>query len=752
VGFYPKFRLVRKQSNRGHGSRAGYTASSMDAPQIPGCTGAIIAGGRATRMGGVAKGLFRSGGVPLAARSVALFRDLFGAALVVANDPAPYVDLGAPVVADRLPDRGAPGGLHAALAAAETEWVFAAGCDMPGLAAPNIAFLAERRAGADAVLVRFRGHLEPLHAFWSRRCLPVLERLLREGEPSMRDLAAAVSTRVVEEEEWREVDPDGRAFENINTPEDATRLGLEPPPGGGPPPRGEEHTMDATRWVRENRDRHFSELVEFLRIPSISSSSAHRQDVARAAAFLEAEMRRLGLDARIFPTEGHPVVYGEWMGAGAERPTVLVYGHYDVQPVDPLPLWKSPPFDPEVRDGALYARGAVDDKGQVWVHLKAFEAWRGAGGPPVNVKMIFEGEEEVGSVHLGAFLAAERKRLAADAVVVSDSPMFSKGVPSICYGLRGLVYVQVDVEGPRVDLHSGSFGGAVLNPANALARMVAALQDPSGKVLVPGFYASVRRLGARERAQVRRLPFDAREWLRSAGSPPAPWGEPGFHVLERIWARPTLEVNGIYGGYQGEGAKTIIPSRASAKISCRLVPDQTPEEIEEKLTRHLKAITPREVKVTVTSLHGGPAFLSAVDHPAFRATERALERAFGRKPVLTREGGSIPFTATIQDALRCPVILMGFGLPDENSHAPNERLDLENYEKGILSAIYLYEELAAAPPPPPPDGRRRAERATRTSRARPSGTGRTPRPRSSRTSRSARPPPPGRRGLRRPPR
>jgi acetylornithine deacetylase/succinyl-diaminopimelate desuccinylase-like protein len=408
------------------------------------------------------------------------------------------------------------------------------------------------------------------------------------------------------------------------------------------------------------------------------------------------------------------------MGAGAGKPTVLVYGHYDVQPVDPLDLWTSPPFEPAVRDGALHARGAVDDKGQVWLHLKAFEAWRQAGGPPVNVKMIFEGEEEVGSANLGPFLEKERARLAADAVIVSDSPMFAKGVPSICYGLRGLAYMQVDVEGPARDLHSGSFGGAVLNPANALARIIAGLQDPSGKCLVPGFYDRVRKLTARERANTKRLPFSRKEWLAAAGDPPAPWGEARFHVLERIWARPTLDVNGIWGGFQGEGAKTIIPGKAGAKISMRLVPDQTPEEIARKFTAYVKKIAPREVKVSVTSLHGGSAFLSEVDAPAFRATERALERAFGKKPVLTREGGSIPFTATIQAALRCPVILMGFGLPDENSHAPNERLDLENYQKGILSAVYLYEELARAPeavkpsasaPPRAPRTRRRGSRA-----------------------------------------
>jgi acetylornithine deacetylase/succinyl-diaminopimelate desuccinylase-like protein len=576
--------------------------------------------------------------------------------------------------------------------------VFAAACDMPFLDARAIAFLAERREGAKAVLVRFGGRLEPLHAFWSRACLPALERMLREGEPSLRDLARAVEARVVEEEAWREVDPAGRSFANVNTPADAARLGVAAAPAGGGAPRaGGEGAMDFARYVHEHAQRHVDELVEFLKIPSISSAADHRADVARAAAFLRDELRRLGLDASVFPTEGHPVVYGEWMGAGAGKPTVLVYGHYDVQPVDPLDLWQSPPFEPSIRDGALYARGAVDDKGQVWLHLKAFEAWREAGGPPVNVKMVFEGEEEIGSESLGPFLERERGRLAADVVVVSDSPMFAKGVPSICQGLRGLAYLQVDVEGPAVDLHSGSFGGAVLNPANALARLVAALQDASGRVLVPGFYENVRPLGARERRSTRRLPFDRATWLASAGSPPAPWGEPGFHVLERIWARPTLDVNGLWGGYQGEGAKTIIPAKAGAKISMRLVPDQTPEEIARKFTAYVEKLAPKGVKVTVRNLHGGHPFLSEADHPAFRATERALARAFGRAPVLVREGGSIPFTATIREALRCPVILMGFGLPDENSHAPNERLDLENYEKGILSAIYLYEELAAAP-------------------------------------------------------
>ena len=472
--------------------------------------------------------------------------------------------------------------------------------------------------------------------------------------------------------------------------------------------------MDLTAYVNENRKRYVDELVEFLRIPSISSRTENRGDVARAAEFLRAEMERHGIATQIFPTAGHPVVYGEWLGAGPGRPTVLIYGHYDVQPVDPLELWRSPPFEPAVKGGALYARGSVDDKGQVWLHLKAFEAWQKHGGPPVNVKMVFEGEEEIGSANLGPFLDQEKERLRADAVVVSDSPMFGKGIPSICYGLRGLAYMQVDVEGPSVDLHSGSFGGAVNNPANALAHIIARLKDPTGKVLVTGFYDKVRKLTARERTEVRRLPFRRREWLASAGNPPREWGEPQFHVLERIWARPTLDVNGIWGGYQGEGAKTIIPSKAGAKISMRLVPDQTPEEIERKFTAYVKKIAPKDVKVTVRSLHGGAAFLCPTDAPEFRAAERSLERAFGKKPVLIREGGSIPFTATIQAALGVPVILMGFGLPDENSHAPNEWLDLDNYHQGILSAVYLLEELgrpaaapAAARKPAGSGGRRR---------------------------------------------
>jgi acetylornithine deacetylase/succinyl-diaminopimelate desuccinylase-like protein len=452
--------------------------------------------------------------------------------------------------------------------------------------------------------------------------------------------------------------------------------------------------MDLTDYVNANRQRYIDELVTWLRIPSISSSSQHKGEVARAGEHLRAEMERLGMTAQIFPTRGHPVVYGEWLKAGPNKPTVLIYGHYDVQPVDPLDLWHSPPFEPVVKNGELFARGSVDDKGQVWLHLKAFEAFmKNAGGPPVNVKMIVEGEEEIGSEHLGDFLDAERERLTADAVIVSDSPMFGRGIPSICFGLRGLCYMEIQVEGSTVDLHSGSFGGAINNPVNALAHIIAQLKDPNGKILIPGFYKKVRKLTARERKDVKKLPFKEKEWLKPTGSPKT-WGEKGFHVLERTWARPTLDVNGIWGGFQGEGAKTIIPAKAAAKVSMRLVPDQSSDAIAKLFTAYVKKIAPKDMKVTVINHHGGEPFLSPVDDPAFRATERALQRAFGKKPVLIREGGSIPFLATIYETLRKPCILMGFGLPDENSHAPNEKLDLENYQKGILSAVYLLEELA----------------------------------------------------------
>lgn len=447
-------------------------------------------------------------------------------------------------------------------------------------------------------------------------------------------------------------------------------------------------------YIEQNRQRYVDELAEIVRIPSISSSSAHRDDVRRCADYLRQKMLDSGLTrAEVMPTAGHPVVSGEWLGAPG-KPTILIYGHYDVQPVEPLSEWLTPPFEATVRDGALYGRGTTDDKGQVYIHLKAVEAWlRTTGSLPLNVKFIIEGEEEIGSEHLEDFLRAHRDRLQADIVVISDTPMLRRGLPSICYGLRGLTYMEVDVRGPSVDLHSGSYGGAVANPAHVLCEIVARLKGPDGRVKIPGFYDRVRRLSRRERAHLRELPFDESEFLRLTGSP-ALTGERGFTTLERLWARPTLDVNGLVSGHTGEGAKTIIPARALAKISMRLVPDQDPDEIARRFESYVRQIAPPTVRVEVRTLSTGRPFLAPYDHPAFHAASRALEKGFGRRPVFIREGGSIPFVATIHQVLGRPCVLLGFGLPDENSHAPNEWLSLENYHQGIVSVAHLLPELA----------------------------------------------------------
>jgi acetylornithine deacetylase/succinyl-diaminopimelate desuccinylase-like protein len=371
-----------------------------------------------------------------------------------------------------------------------------------------------------------------------------------------------------------------------------------------------------------------------------------------------------------------------------------VYGHHDVQPVDPLGEWISPPFAPEVRAGRLWGRGVVDDKGQVFIHAKAIESFmRKAGRPPINVKLIVEGEEEVGSANLDALLRQRARDLEADFVCVSDTAMFGRGIPSLCVGLRGLSYVEVFVDGPVTDLHSGSFGGGILNPINALARMIASLHDDDGRVAVSGFYDDVVPLRPDERAEIAALPFDERGWLESTGAPAA-WGEKGYSTLERVWARPTLDCSGITGGFQGEGAKTIIPARARVKIGCRLVPNQEPDAIVAKLTEHFRRVAPPGVRVRVEPLHGGRPYLAPTAHPVFEVAKRAFSRAFGKPTVFMREGGSIPFVRTIADATGKPCLLMGFGQPDENAHAPNEWLDLENFHLGVKSAAFLYDEIA----------------------------------------------------------
>jgi acetylornithine deacetylase/succinyl-diaminopimelate desuccinylase-like protein len=447
-------------------------------------------------------------------------------------------------------------------------------------------------------------------------------------------------------------------------------------------------------FVDEHRARYVSELTAWVTIPAISADPAHEQDLVKNAEHLAAELRRLSADrVEVWPTQGHPAVFAEFMHAPG-KPTLLVYGHHDVQPVDPLEEWVSPPFEPAIRDGRMWGRGVVDDKGQVWIHVKAIEAFLSQGKLPINLKLIVEGEEEIGSNNLDALMREHAKELEADFVCVSDTAMFGRGIPSLCVGLRGLAILEVNVEGPKQDLHSGSFGGGVANPVNVLARMIASVHDEDGKVTVPGYYDTVLPLTDAERKEIASLPFDEKEWLASTGSH-AVKGEKGYSTLERIWARPTLDCNGISGGFQGEGSKTIIPARAMVKITCRLVPDQDPEEIARLVGAHLEKVAAGQgVRVTVKYGHGGRPYLAPTNHPVFEVAKRAFAKAFGRPTVFIREGGSIPFVRTIADATGKPCLLMGFGQPDENAHAPNEWLDLENFHLGIKSAAHLYDELS----------------------------------------------------------
>ena len=447
-------------------------------------------------------------------------------------------------------------------------------------------------------------------------------------------------------------------------------------------------------FVNVNRDRYLDELKAFLAIPSISALAAHAGDVKRCAEWCADEMRRIGLqNVRLVSTPGNPVVYGDWLSAPG-APTVLFYGHYDVQPVDPLNLWESPPFEATVRDGEIYARGSADDKGQVFMHFKAVEAHlKQTGKLPVNIKFILEGEEEVGSVNLDEFVRAHKHDLKADVVVISDSPMFDRGIPSICYGLRGLVYAQIDLRGSSTDLHSGSFGGAVANPAFVLAQMIAQMKDRGGRVKIPGFYDDVVTLRVEEREAWAKLPFNEKKYKKDFGIPRL-FGESDYTTLERTWARPTLEVNGILSGFTGEGAKTVLPAVAMAKISMRLVAKQDPDKIAELFEAYVKKIAPKTVEVKITRMHGGKPWMTSFDNPFVQAAGRAIERGFGKAPVFTREGGSIPVVSTFQEELGLPSVLFGVGLPDENAHAPNEKLDLSNFHNGIIASAILYDEIA----------------------------------------------------------
>jgi acetylornithine deacetylase/succinyl-diaminopimelate desuccinylase-like protein len=452
--------------------------------------------------------------------------------------------------------------------------------------------------------------------------------------------------------------------------------------------------MDAlSAYLDAHHDRFVEDLKAALRIPSISAQPEHRPDMQRCAQHLASELKSIGMTrAEVRPTAGHPLVYAEWLGAPG-KPTALIYGHYDVQPPEPLELWKTPPFEPTLRDGKLYARGAVDDKGQVYMHIKALEAhFKVNGRLPINVKMIIEGEEEVGSENLAVYLRERRAELDADVIVVSDTAMPSPDQPALTYALRGILYCQIEVVGPAHDLHSGHFGGAVQNPANALAMILTALKDGDGRITVPKFYDRVRTVAPEERAEINRN-LEEKSYLAEAGAP-APFGERGYTTAERISIRPTLDVNGMWSGYTGEGSKTVLPSFAAAKVSMRLVPDQAPAEIFPNFEAYVQKLAPAGVTVRVIDMHSGRPFLCDPHHPMLKAATRALSRAWTKPAVMSREGGSIPVMDTFLETHGLPSILMGFGLDDDQVHAPNEKFSLSSYFGGTKSVAYLYEELA----------------------------------------------------------
>ncbi len=447
------------------------------------------------------------------------------------------------------------------------------------------------------------------------------------------------------------------------------------------------------QYLDRNAARFEDELCEFLRIPSISADPNCRGDMQRAAEWVAGQLGKLNLATEIIPTSGHPLVYGESPKVPG-KPTVLVYGHYDVQPAVPLEKWTTPPFEPVRRDGKLFARGSSDDKGQLLTHVKAIEAWLACNGPlPLNVKILIEGEEEIGSRALEQYLETHAEKLACDCVVVSDSAQFGPDLPAITYGLRGITYYELRVKGPNRDLHSGSFGGSITNPANAVAKMLAGLIDDDGRVTIPGFYEDVVPLTDRERQEFAALPFDEQEYFKEVGVSGAT-GEAGYTALERRWARPTFDVCGLWGGYQGEGAKTVLPSTAGAKFSCRLVPNQDPAKITAGLQKRLAELAPVGIEWELIDLHGAPGVLVPLDSPYMEAAARAIEHAFGRRPVFTREGGSIPIVTAFHHKLKADVLLIGWGQEDDNAHSPDEKFCLADFHRGIKASARLWAELA----------------------------------------------------------
>jgi|SRR5579872_569759 len=446
-------------------------------------------------------------------------------------------------------------------------------------------------------------------------------------------------------------------------------------------------------YQAQHKERFLSELLDLLRIPSVSARSEHKPDMQKCAAAVRQSLLQAGVDkAEVYPTEGHPVVYAEKI-IDPKMPTVLVYGHYDVQPVEPLNLWNSGPFEPVIKDGKIYARGSADDKGQFFMHVKAFETMARTGTLTTNIKFIIEGEEEIGSPSLGRFVAAHRDLLKADVILISDTSMLGLDKPSIDIGVRGLSYIQVEVTGPNRDLHSGVYGGAVANPITILAKMIAACHDGNNHVTIPGFYDQVLEVPAAERKLLAQAPYDEHEYMQDLGVN-ALWGEKGYSTNERTGIRPTLELNGIWGGYTGEGSKTVLPSKAFAKISARLVPNQSSKEITALLLDYFRKIAPACVTVRAEEHHGGEPYMTPIDSKAYRAAAKAIESTFGKAPIPLRGGGSIPICSILERELGIKIVFMGFGLDSDNLHSPNEKFDLANFYKGIETIPYFHKYFA----------------------------------------------------------
>jgi acetylornithine deacetylase/succinyl-diaminopimelate desuccinylase-like protein len=451
----------------------------------------------------------------------------------------------------------------------------------------------------------------------------------------------------------------------------------------------------AVSFAKENQQRFLGELKDLLRIPSVSTAPQHKDDVRRAAEFVANDLRRMGMEnVEVIPTKGHPLIYADWLHA-AGKPTVLCYAHYDVQPAEPLNEWISPPFEPTERNDNIYARGAVDDKGQLWMELKAIEAlMKGhAGKLPINVKFIIEGEEEVGGESIAAYVRKEKAKLKADFALVCDTELFAPNLPTLCVGLRGLVYTEIEAQGAKTDLHSGMYGGAAPNPLFALIEIISKLKDAKGKILIPGFYSKVKAPTKAELKAWKKLPFKEDHYRKTEVGSKVLTGEPGYSVLYRTWARPTLEVHGMAGGFVASGAKTVIPARASAKVSMRLVPNQDPDDILKRYLAYVKKLTPKGIDLNVKVYSKGPACVVSTDNRFIQAATEAMHDVFKKETVFIRSGGSIPIVTDFQDVMKLPSVMMGFGLPDDNLHAPNEKFHIPNFYRGIESIIRFFEKL-----------------------------------------------------------